>query len=118
MVRESRSQGARHRHCTASREGIEVAVLRELTEAYQLLQEPAVLAGISRTCQPVDEDGEQHPPESKKVQMQAEDLIDEVTTALTDLFDLTATKDWANCDARADVVVDGGHRCCGAERPR
>jgi hypothetical protein len=26
---------------------------------------------------------------------------------LTRLFDVTATKDWANCVARADVVVDG-----------
>ncbi|MBA3531781.1 MAG: hypothetical protein H0T73_07680 [Ardenticatenales bacterium] len=28
-------------------------------------------------------------------------------TTLTELFDVTATKDWTNCSARADVVVDG-----------
>ena len=27
--------------------------------------------------------------------------------ALAELFDITATKDWANCSARATVVVDG-----------
>ena len=28
-------------------------------------------------------------------------------TALTRLFDVTAAKDWTNCEARADVEVDG-----------
>jgi len=31
----------------------------------------------------------------------------QVSTTLTRLFDVTATKDWTNCEARADVVVDG-----------
>jgi len=46
----------------------------KITDAYQLLQKPAVLAGISRTYQPSDEDGEQYPPESTRVQVKAEDL--------------------------------------------
>ena len=46
----------------------------KITDAYRLLQKPAVLAGISRTYQPSDEDGEQYPPESTGVQAKAEDL--------------------------------------------
>ncbi len=37
----------------------------------------------------------------------AEDVLREMSASLTRLFDVTATKDWANCTARADVVVDG-----------
>ncbi|BCJ37850.1 hypothetical protein Athai_53530 [Actinocatenispora thailandica] len=39
--------------------------------------------------------------------MKAEEVIRETSRILTKLFDVTATKDWANCTARADVVVDG-----------
>ena len=79
----------------------------ELTEAHQALQKPALLSGIARTYQPKDEEGERFPPESTRVQMKAEEVIRKTTEVLTKLFDVTATKDWTNCKARADVVVDG-----------
>jgi hypothetical protein len=66
-----------------------------------------VLAGISRTYRPKDEEGEQLPPESTRVQIRTEDVIRTTSETLTKLFDVVATKDWANCDAKADVVVDG-----------
>jgi hypothetical protein len=34
-------------------------------------------------------------------------VLRDVTRSLTRLLDVTATKDWANCTARADVTVDG-----------
>ena len=81
--------------------------LQELTEAHQTLQKPTLLAGISRTYRPKDEEGEQFPPESTRVQIKAEDIIRKISEGLTKLFDIVATKDWANCTAKADVVVDG-----------
>jgi hypothetical protein len=39
--------------------------------------------------------------------VKTEQVIADVAAALTRLFDVTATKDWTNCVARADVVVDG-----------
>jgi len=81
--------------------------LQELTEAHQTLQKPALLAGISRTYRPKDEEGEQFPPESTRVQIKAEDIIRKISEGLTKLFDVVATKDWANCTAKADVIVDG-----------
>ncbi|MFI6345122.1 hypothetical protein [Streptomyces sp. NPDC050560] len=80
---------------------------QDLTTAHQKVQKPALLAGISRAYQPKDEEGEQLPPESTRVQIQAEDVLREMADSLTRLFDVTATKDWANCEARADVTVDG-----------
>jgi hypothetical protein len=34
-------------------------------------------------------------------------VLRETSATLTRLFDVTPTKDWANCEARADVKVDG-----------
>jgi hypothetical protein len=91
----------------AVEKGIKSGSLRELTDAHHSLQKPALLAGISRTYQPKDEEGEQLPPESTRVQVKAEDVLRKTATVLTRLFDVTATKDWANCVAKADIVVDG-----------
>jgi hypothetical protein len=91
----------------AVEKGIKSGSLRELTDAHHALQKPALLAGIARTYQPKDEEGEQLPPESTRVQVKTEDVLRTTAGVLTRLFDVTATKDWANTTARADVVVDG-----------
>ncbi|MFD8482099.1 hypothetical protein [Kitasatospora sp. NPDC059673] len=91
----------------AVEKGVKSKSFQELTQAHQDLQKPALLAGISRSYQPKDEEGEQLPPESTRVQVKAEDVLRATAATLTRLFDVTATKDWANTEARADVVVDG-----------
>ncbi|MDF3297897.1 DUF7873 family protein [Streptomyces tropicalis] len=91
----------------AVEKGVKSKSFQDTTAAHQRIQKPALLAGISRTYQPKDEEGEHLPPESTRVQVKAEDVLRETAASLTRLFDVTATKDWANCTARADVVVDG-----------
>ncbi|GHO68159.1 hypothetical protein KSC_070510 [Ktedonobacter sp. SOSP1-52] len=91
----------------AVEKGTKSRTFQELTEAHHALQKPTLLSGISRTYRPKDEEGEQLPPESTHVQVKAEDIIRKTIETLTKLFDVTATKDWANCVAKADVVVDG-----------
>ncbi|MFF0517748.1 hypothetical protein ACFYTC_03520 [Actinomadura nitritigenes] len=91
----------------AVEKGAKSRAQREIAEIGQRLQKTALLSGISRTYQPLDDEGESLPPESTRVQVKAEGTLKEVAAALTRLFDITATKDWANCDARADVTVDG-----------
>lgn len=91
----------------AVEKGVKSKAHQDLTAAHHGLQKPALLAGISRTYQAKDEEGEQLPPESTRVQVKAEDVLRETAKTLTRLFDVTATKDWANCAARADVTVDG-----------
>ncbi|GAA1743092.1 hypothetical protein [Luedemannella helvata] len=91
----------------AVEKGVKSRSLQELTEAHHAVQKPALLSGIARTYQPKDEEGEQLPPESTKVQVRAEEVIRQVTATLTRLFDVTATKDATNRVAVADVVVDG-----------
>ncbi|MFJ8918855.1 hypothetical protein B046DRAFT_03315 [Streptomyces sp. LamerLS-316] len=91
----------------AVEKGVKGKSLQDITAAHHKVQKPALLAGISRTYQPKDEEGEQLPPESARVQIKAEEALREMSASLTRLFDVTATKDWANCSARADVIVDG-----------
>jgi hypothetical protein len=91
----------------AIEKGVKTGAFGALTEAHQQLQKSALLAGISRTYRPRDEEGEQLPPEATRVQLRAEDAIRTVSAALAELFDVTATKDWANTQAKADIVVDG-----------
>ncbi|MEV0730144.1 hypothetical protein [Polymorphospora sp. NPDC050346] len=91
----------------AVEKGVKSKSFAELTEAHQAVQKPALLSGLSRTYQPKDEEGEQLPPESTRVQVQAEEVLRGIGTTLTRLFDVTATKDWANCVAKSSVVVDG-----------
>ncbi|MFC0041114.1 hypothetical protein [Actinomadura rayongensis] len=91
----------------AVEKGVRARAQRELAEAGQLVQKQPLLSGISRVYQPKDEDGDQFPPESTRVQVKGEDVLRTAAAALTRLFDVTATKDRANCEARADVVVDG-----------
>jgi hypothetical protein len=98
---------ARLNQIIAVEKGVKSQSFQDLTEAHHLLQKPALLAGIARTYRPKDEEGEQLPPESTRVQVKSEDVIRKTVEVMTKLFDVTATKDWANTRARADVVVDG-----------
>lgn len=91
----------------AVEKGVRSKTTRELTDAHRATQTPDRLSGITRTYQPRDEDGEKLPGESTLVQETVEQLNERVADTLTRLFDVTATKDWANADAAADVVVLG-----------
>ena len=91
----------------AVEKGVKAKSFADLTAAHHDVQKTTLLSGLSRTYQPRDEEGEQLPPESTRVQVKAEDAIATTAATLTRLFDVTATKDWANCVAKADVTVDG-----------
>lgn len=66
-----------------------------------------MFCGISRTFHPVAEDGFVYPPENQALQMRAEDLLEQFSLACSDLFNMCATQDWANAEAKADIVIDG-----------
>jgi hypothetical protein len=82
-------------------------VASELTDLHHALQKPALLTGFAKTYQKKDEDGDDHPPERQKVQVVAGEMLRRAGRLMMELFDVTATKDWANCQAKADVVIDG-----------
>ena len=91
----------------AVEKGVKSRAHADFTKAHHDLAKQALLAGITRTYQPAQEGGETFPPEATRVQLRATEVIAEVVELLTRLFDVTATREWANTMARADVVVDG-----------
>jgi len=66
-----------------------------------------LLTGLSRTYKPRDDEGEKLPPESTRVQLLAEDALNEAVTVLTRYYDANAAREAANTQAHADVTVDG-----------
>jgi hypothetical protein len=91
----------------AVEKGVKTRVYAEFTELHKATQKAAVMNGFHKAYQPKEEGGESYPPESQKVQLNHDDVIARVGAALTELFDVTATKDWTNCVTKADVIVDG-----------
>jgi len=88
--------------------GVKAEANAAITGVYHLIQKGGLFEGIARSYSPVDDDGEHLPSESTKVQQRAEELLStQVRAAWTRLLDLTATKDVANTEAKADIVVDG-----------
>lgn len=77
------------------------------TERDKILQKPALFNGMTRNYKSNDDQGDQLPPEKVKVQHKVKDILDQVERHNTEYFDLTARKDWTNCTAKADVVIDG-----------
>lgn len=90
----------------AVEKGVKTQVETELTKQYHRFQKPALFFGITKTYEKKDEDGEDFPSERTHVQARVEDELQDMSKSLTKLFDVTATKDWGNCSAKANVVVD------------
>ena len=91
----------------AVEKGVKSETYAKFTELHQTVQKAPLLSGIARTYRSKDEDGDQLPPESTRVQINAEQVLKDAATVLTRLFDVVATKDWTNCTAAADVIVGG-----------
>lgn len=77
------------------------------TERDKVLKKPALFNGMTRTYKSNDAEGDKLPPENVKVQFKVKDILDQLQRDNTEYFDLTARKDWTNCVAKGDVVVDG-----------
>lgn len=91
----------------AVEKGVKKTSNERITDAYHLLQKPAILSGIARTYRKIDDDGVDLPPESTKVQVSATNVLDDVRAEFERLWDVTATREWGNTEAKADVVIDG-----------
>lgn len=78
---------------------------KSLTAVYHKLQKDDLFTGLTRTYSPKDEEGPQFPPEKKETQYTATEAISDFEDAMTRLVDLTATKDFGNTSASADVKI-------------
>ncbi len=81
---------------------------KALTETYHALQKPELFSGLTRVYTAKnDSDGDTKPPERKNPQKSVKDLFASIEATLAKTYDNVATQDWGNCQAKADVVVDG-----------
>jgi hypothetical protein len=81
--------------------------LRETTSLHRDSSKPDLFNGFSKTYEPKDSEGDTYPPENKKAQLNAKTVLKRAEKTLLGLFDITLTKDSANQQARAAIVVDG-----------
>jgi hypothetical protein len=76
----------------------------------QRTQANGPFAGIARTYAPLvapENGGEDLPGESTRVQWKIDDILTQIAKASTKLFDLIATKDYANTEAKGTISIDG-----------
>ena len=91
----------------AIEKGTKSRVFGEITKMHNDVQRAGLMVGFSKTYRPLDEEGDRYPAERQRVQLVASALLRQASRSLGELFDVTASKDWANTAARADVVVEG-----------
>lgn len=90
----------------AIEKGVKSASYKRTTELHKSVQKTTLLEGRARTYRPKDDEGDQVPPETQHVQVRVPEVLVALRKELSELFDVVATKDWGNCEARADVKVD------------
>ena len=95
----------------AIEKGIKAKNYAAVTELHKLSAKKELFNGHSRKYTPKDDDpsnpeGETLPDENKKVQEKAKENVDKVFALLGEVFNLAATREYGNCVAKADIVVD------------
>lgn len=72
---------------------------------YKKIQQNTLFGGISKQYTPLDEEGTEYPPEHKNVQFNTNEAFKLLQQNMTELFDVVATQEYGNTEAKADVVI-------------
>lgn len=91
----------------AIEKGIKSKSVADLSEFYKIAQKPELFNGFVKTYRSKDDAGDKLPAEGKRVQFTTPTLLQNLTHSASELINITARKDFTNCVAKADVVVDG-----------
>lgn len=78
-----------------------------VTAVYKQIQKGQLFDGLVRTYRPELEDEQQLPAESKGVQATWKRCVDSTVKHWSQLLNITATQDYANCEAKGTIRVDG-----------
>lgn len=85
---------------------VKARVLSRLSEIYKIFQKPSAFVGFVKTYRKKDDESEDFPTERQVVQANASQLLEEIAREMSELFDISAARDWANTHACADIKVD------------
>lgn len=91
----------------AVEKGIKSRVYGEITDLHKAVQKSDLFNGFVKNYQSKDSEDETLPSERKRVQYEVSNVLRSVERLSSELFDITARKDWTNCEAKADVTVGG-----------
>ncbi len=91
----------------AVEKGLQARTDRTVTGIYHTLQKSALFNGFVKHYEPVDTEGERFPDEELIAQHDVETALRQAGDALTELLDVTLTKDVANTMTMAPVIVNG-----------
>lgn len=91
----------------ALEKGVKSQRYSDVSELHKLCQKPQLFSGFSKTYQKRDEESEDLPGESQKIQQVVADLLTQTCAGYQDWWTITARKEWANTHATADIVVNG-----------
>lgn len=91
----------------AVEKGVKTRTNADLSALYAVVQKSALFDGLKKTYSPLNEGGEQHPPQEQRVQQSVAGALKNAQKFMEELLDVTAQKDYTNCVAKADVSVDG-----------
>jgi hypothetical protein len=86
--------------------GKKTACTSKISTIYHTLQRGDAFGGFERKYQPIDDEGETLPSERKVIQETVNEQLSAVQESFVELMDIIATQEFANCEAKADVVVD------------
>lgn len=78
-----------------------------MSEIYKTVQKPELFYGFVKSYRKKDEEGEDLPGENKHVVRRMDEVMAEAIDGLSDYWQITARKEWSNCEATANVEVDG-----------
>lgn len=87
--------------------GIKAKVQEEVDTLYKAIQKPALFDGFVKNYKKKADESESLPSQTQRVQFRVPDVYKLIAERTRDLFNVTAQKDWANCEATADIEVDG-----------
>lgn len=78
-----------------------------LTKIYANFQKPASFGGFVKTYEKTEDSGEDLPGENKRVQNTVNASLEAVQSSLESLWNTVGSVEYGNCDALADIEVDG-----------
>lgn len=91
----------------AVEKGIKNKALTGVTEIHKSNQKAGLFEGQTRHYSPLIEEGEKLASENTLVQRSAPTVLKQAAKLLSELLEVTAQRDFTNCVAKADVVIDG-----------
>jgi hypothetical protein len=92
----------------AIEKGIKSRTYAEGTALHKAEQKPELFNGFHKEYKPLNDAGEALPPEAKRVQFTATDVLRQYARLNTEAMQITARKDFTNCEAKAAVKLEDG----------